>query len=323
MNFKGLVLIFFGITVSWMIGSITPSNAQENCTDVTKFESSTNTQTGQCLIHFNTDQDHPFDTRRMPLDTDLRELRKKEREKEVDETVNFIRTLHDREDVTIHHIRIDGHTDTQASNAYNLELSRRRAETVRSLLTDEKVNRLYQITPDHAGEDELTVPTADDFDEPANRRVVITLCPVDQIDGSGRCSAPAVLPFLVHFDTDKRNPNDLSEVETAVNGIKDFYNSHNVRILVYGHADTVSDADYNLALSRRRAETVNSLLRLDLGDRYNTTVDHFGEKTQVVSTADEIDEPANRRVEIILCTPGIDLDNYPECGENWAEEAKN
>ena len=33
MNFKGLVLIFFGITVSWMIGSITPSNAQDKyCT---------------------------------------------------------------------------------------------------------------------------------------------------------------------------------------------------------------------------------------------------------------------------------------------------
>jgi outer membrane protein OmpA-like peptidoglycan-associated protein len=69
-------------------------------------------------------------------------------------------------------IVVTGHTDTVGAPARNDELSRRRAEQVRQLF-------LAQDFPAHRievvgrGERDLAIPTADEVDEPRNRRVTI------------------------------------------------------------------------------------------------------------------------------------------------------
>jgi OmpA-OmpF porin, OOP family len=65
-----------------------------------------------------------------------------------------------------------GHTDTKGSLEQNDELSRRRAQQVRQMFVERQFPP-ERIEAVGRGERELAVPTADEVDEPRNRRVTI------------------------------------------------------------------------------------------------------------------------------------------------------
>jgi outer membrane protein OmpA-like peptidoglycan-associated protein len=69
---------------------------------------------------------------------------------------------------------LEGHTDTQGGELYNLDLSRKRAVAVQSALVDEGIpkNRISLVW---YGESQPAVSTADNTAEPLNRRVVIQI----------------------------------------------------------------------------------------------------------------------------------------------------
>ncbi|RFP11053.1 OmpA family protein [Duganella sp. BJB488] len=69
-------------------------------------------------------------------------------------------------------IIVIGHTDTVAKQAYNDELSLRRAATVKQMLVEVGIEA-DRIAVQGRGKRELLVPTADGVDEPRNRRVEI------------------------------------------------------------------------------------------------------------------------------------------------------
>lgn len=69
---------------------------------------------------------------------------------------------------------LNGHTDTVGTSKYNLELSQRRGEAVKKRLVDGGVSA-ERIKIFAYGESDLQVKTADNVDEPANRRVEIFL----------------------------------------------------------------------------------------------------------------------------------------------------
>ncbi|HLD45012.1 MAG TPA: OmpA family protein, partial [bacterium] len=77
-----------------------------------------------------------------------------------------------RENPDIALIRIEGHTSTTGSNLLNWKLSSARAQAVQQALTTRlgttESARFYAVG---YGEEELEVPTADNVEEPANRRV--------------------------------------------------------------------------------------------------------------------------------------------------------
>ena len=69
-------------------------------------------------------------------------------------------------------------------------------------------------------------------------------------------------------------------------------------IIVIGHTDTVAKQDYNDELSLKRAATVKRML-VEVGiDADRIDVQGRGERELLVPTADGVDEPRNRRVEI-------------------------
>lgn len=73
-----------------------------------------------------------------------------------------------------------------------------------------------------------------------------------------------------------------------------------VEVMVIGHTDTVGNALGNDALSLKRAESVRDLLvEAGVAGEKMEAVGR-GERELLVPTADEVDEPANRRVEINL-----------------------
>ncbi len=71
-----------------------------------------------------------------------------------------------------------------------------------------------------------------------------------------------------------------------------------VELLVIGHTDTVGSKESNDKLSRQRAESVRAML-IEAGfPAEKMAVAGRGERELLVPTADEVEEPSNRRVEI-------------------------
>jgi outer membrane protein OmpA-like peptidoglycan-associated protein len=73
------------------------------------------------------------------------------------------------------------------------------------------------------------------------------------------------------------------------------------RIALYlaGHTDSVGAPAYNLQLSRSRAQAIAAWFK-KRGLRMPIAFEGFGESSLLVKTADEVDEPRNRRVDYIL-----------------------
>lgn len=71
-------------------------------------------------------------------------------------------------------------------------------------------------------------------------------------------------------------------------------------VYVVGHTDLVGNEAYNTGLSQRRANYVRDLL-VSSGIRPNTLfVSFYGKARPLVPTQDEVPEPRNRRVEVIV-----------------------
>jgi outer membrane protein OmpA-like peptidoglycan-associated protein len=71
-------------------------------------------------------------------------------------------------------------------------------------------------------------------------------------------------------------------------------------VYVVGHTDLVGNEDYNAVLSSRRANYVRDLL-VSSGIKPSTLfVSFYGKARPLVPTQDEVPEPRNRRVEVIV-----------------------
>ncbi len=105
--------------------------------------------------------------------------------------------------------------------------------------------------------------------------------------------------YLVFFDWSRAELTDRARqiiTEAAQNARK----VQSTRIEVAGHADRSGPAEYNMGLSRRRAEAVAAELVRQGINRNEIAVSFFGETKPLVPTADGVREPQNRRVEIVL-----------------------
>jgi OmpA-OmpF porin, OOP family len=112
---------------------------------------------------------------------------------------------------------------------------------------------------------------------------------------------PVVTPpsFMVFFDWDRSNlsAQALATIQQAANAFKAKGNAH---ITATGHTDTTGPEAYNMALSLRRANAVKDALVRDGVPAQAITVIGKGESQLLVPTGDNVREPQNRRVEIVI-----------------------
>ena len=109
--------------------------------------------------------------------------------------------------------------------------------------------------------------------------------------------APMAAPekFLVFFDFAKSTltPDARNTIAKAAKVVGP------AKLIVVGHADRAGPEDYNLRLSKRRADAVKAeLVRLGVPANQIAT-EGRGEMDPLVPTADGVREPQNRRVEIM------------------------
>ena len=111
--------------------------------------------------------------------------------------------------------------------------------------------------------------------------------------------SPPVKNFLVFFDFDKSTltPRAMDIVKEAAAVAK---SGQNARLTCTGHTDTSGPANYNMALSLRRANTVKAALVRQGVPATSITVVGRGETALLVATKDGVREPQNRRVEIVI-----------------------
>ena len=87
-------------------------------------------------------------------------------------SLNTLKTFLDKYQNQISNYVIVGHTDTKGTNQYNLKLSLKRAETIKTIFIQEGIEE-KNINILGKGEEFLAVLTADEVAHPANRRVEI------------------------------------------------------------------------------------------------------------------------------------------------------
>jgi outer membrane protein OmpA-like peptidoglycan-associated protein len=109
--------------------------------------------------------------------------------------------------------------------------------------------------------------------------------------------APSKQEFIVFFEFDKSTltPDGQKVVDAAAAAYK---RGGSAKISVAGYTDAAGSANYNMALSQRRAQTVSTGLVKDGVPQNQIGVSAFGKERQRVPTPDGVREPQNRRVEI-------------------------
>ena len=103
--------------------------------------------------------------------------------------------------------------------------------------------------------------------------------------------------FLLYFNTGTDELTEASKLELA-KMLEEIRRRPVPDVAVIGHTDTVGEGEVNDSLSAQRAERVKGFL-VEIGvpaDRIQTS--GRGERELLVPTADNVDEPRNRRVEI-------------------------
>jgi outer membrane protein OmpA-like peptidoglycan-associated protein len=157
--------------------------------------------------------------------------------------------------------------------------------------------------------------------QPANTPLVVRWSPIDEepiakievsaYDADGAWRTITLVPWSiaipheeVNFRTDSFQIDDPEKPKLEASFVKvtESLAKHpeiHVTLFIAGHTDTVGDASYNMRLSRQRAQSIARWFRTR-GLKIPLAFEGFGESALLIKTADEVDEPRNRRVDYIL-----------------------
>ncbi|HXJ81420.1 MAG TPA: OmpA family protein [Candidatus Methylomirabilis sp.] len=123
---------------------------------------------------------------------------------------------------------------------------------------------------------------------------------IQQIFGATLAALPPEpAHFILYFkgDSDDLTPESQALLPKFLQTVRD---RSPADISIVGHTDTLGDREYNYRLGLRRANRVADLLVVQGVDRSTLDITSHGKNDLLVPTGDQVSEPRNRRVEIIV-----------------------
>jgi OmpA-OmpF porin, OOP family len=109
---------------------------------------------------------------------------------------------------------------------------------------------------------------------------------------------PQAQTFIVFFEFDKSTLT--ADGKNVVDAAATAFRSGKSNIAIAGYTDAAGTQQYNLALSKRRADAVKTALERDGVPASVINESWHGKENQRVPTANGVREPQNRRVEIMM-----------------------
>src|SRR5512139_2689983 len=107
------------------------------------------------------------------------------------------------------------------------------------------------------------------------------------------------ISFLLYFEHDTAELTQESK-NLPPEVLKTIKNRESNEVYVVGHTDLVGTEAYNIELSSRRAGYVRDLFVSGGIKSSSLFVSYYGKARPLVATKDEVPEPRNRRVEVIV-----------------------
>jgi outer membrane protein OmpA-like peptidoglycan-associated protein len=105
--------------------------------------------------------------------------------------------------------------------------------------------------------------------------------------------------FILYFISDSKElrPESLESLPAILQTIEE---RNSVDISVIGHTDTIGSDEYNYRLSKERAEAVAAYLVGHGVEQGHIRVSSHGKRNPLIPTGDNVSEPRNRRVEVVI-----------------------
>lgn len=189
---------------------------------------------------------------------------------------------------------IVGHTDSTGDPQYNLDLSKRRAESVRAYLVSTGTDADLLRTVGRGQKDPIS---SNDTREgrAENRRVEIVVI------GEVRALDAFRFPSVALFERRSAEITPMGEnlLEKNIQDAREQLRRATY-IEIVGHTDDVGDDDYNLDLSRKRAASVRDFLVAEGVDPLKLATFGMGEEMPIASNNTPEGRAENRRVEVLL-----------------------
>ncbi|HQE81491.1 MAG TPA: OmpA family protein [Candidatus Hydrogenedentes bacterium] len=108
---------------------------------------------------------------------------------------------------------------------------------------------------------------------------------------------PKGFNIYFHTDSSKVDADSLPMFEQVLAEVRQ-RDSHDISL--NGHTDRTGEADWNMKLSLERANAVKVLLVEQGVSADYLTIEYYGESKPVIPTEDNVSEPKNRRVEVVV-----------------------
>ena len=187
-------------------------------------------------------------------------------------------------------LEIRGHTDSVGSDAYNLALSQRRADSVKAYLVSKGLNAADLST---IGLGEMQHIATNDTAEGREQNRRVTLQALSVI-----CEARTSEDLVLRGVTFKTNsavitPTSKLVLDSAVAYLKA---RPNAAAEVRGHTDSVGNDEANMRLSKARAEAVRDYLIAGGIDAGRLTANGYGETEHIAPNDTPAGREQNRRV---------------------------
>jgi len=194
---------------------------------------------------------------------------------------------------------IEGHTDNVGSAQYNLDLSKRRAQAVVDYLVENYGIDRSRLAARGYGMSRPVADNATDEGRQLNRRmeaIIDCVFEVKEVQPADRLC----IALMVEYDTGRADirPQYRAELDKVGAYLKQYPTTTAV---IEGHTDNVGGYEYNMELSRERAQNVVDYLAKNFGiDRSRLAAKGYGYTRRIAYNSTAEGRAKNRRINAVI-----------------------